>query len=368
MKIRFIILSILSSLFSSCIQDEPLNREADIEDITVEDYFVDRSISEDNNIELILADGADLSEVTPIIRLTPGATVEPESGTVQDFSDEKVVVYKVTSEDGRYTKEYNVKVSEIKLKYGFEYWTTAGTEKFSYPILSDATWSNANSGVILAIMMGAINPDRFPTEEGSDDDVVAGEHSAILRTIQGGTVIGKYYAIFAGNLLRGDFFANISNPLKSLKLGRNHPKKMGKPILFKGYYKYKPGEKMTDKNGDEMVGKIDSFSMYAAIFRVTKGAAPNKEYLDGETILTSERVVARAEWNTESADMIEKPAINGFTEFAIPFKYTGVLDYDTYDYRLTIVCSSSKDGNLYEGAVGSTLVVDELEVVCDSIE
>lgn len=373
MKHTTLSLTLLSALIiyghSSCIKDEPLNREADIEDIIVEDNtFIDRSIAEDNTIELVLSGSAILSEIKPTITLSPGATVEPASGTTVDFSDGKQVVYTVTSQDKQYTKQYTVRVSEIKsLKYDFDGWSMAGTEKYPFPILTDPAWSNANTGVVLAIMMKAIDPDRYPTDKGVGEDVVKGAHSASLQTIEGGTILGKYYAIFAGNLLRGDFSANMSNPLKSLKLGRNHPKELGKPALFKGYYKYTPGKVMTDKNGNEMVGKTDKFSMYAAIFRVTKGAEPKNEYLDGETILTSERVVARAEWDPTSTKMVERAAVNGFTEFYIPFEYTGTLNYDEYDYRLTIVCSSSKDGNLYEGAVGSTLVVDELEITCDPI-
>ena len=32
-------------------------------------------------------------------------------------------------------------------------------------------------------------------------------------------------------------------------------------------------------------------------------------------------------------------------------------------YKLAIVCSSSKDGDKFQGASGSTLIVDDLEVI-----
>ena len=38
--------------------------------------------------------------------------------------------------------------------------------------------------------------------------------------------------------------------------------------------------------------------------------------------------------------------------------------YDsTKEYKLAIVCSSSKEGDKFKGAANSTLIVDELEVV-----
>ena len=43
------------------------------------------------------------------------------------------------------------------------------------------------------------------------------------------------------------------------------------------------------------------------------------------------------------------------------------LEGKAYDkektYKLAIICSSSKEGDKFKGAVGSTLIVDELEVL-----
>ena len=38
-----------------------------------------------------------------------------------------------------------------------------------------------------------------------------------------------------------------------------------------GYYKYKAGEKFTDKNGKEVAGKKDDFAIYAVFFTTDKG-------------------------------------------------------------------------------------------------
>ena len=35
------------------------------------------------------------------------------------------------------------------------------------------------------------------------------------------------------------------------------------------------------------------------------------------------------------------------------------------EYKFAIVCSSSKDGDTFKGAGGSTLIVDEFEIICE---
>ncbi|MDR2910223.1 MAG: InlB B-repeat-containing protein [Bacteroidales bacterium] len=50
------------------------------------------------SIVLVMAEGIDVSSLTPVISLAPGASIKPESGVVQDFSQQ--VDYIVTAEDG----------------------------------------------------------------------------------------------------------------------------------------------------------------------------------------------------------------------------------------------------------------------------
>lgn len=367
MKLKKSFLFVTLALFMfSCIKDEAPNMEADIVDMTVEnDTFITRAISE-YTVQLIVSEKADYSHIVPVIEVSPGATIQPASGMAQDFSNNKYVKYTVTSEDGKYHKEYTVTVtSKISLKHTFDDWTTMGTGKSLYPVLSDLLWSNANSGLSILVGTGSLDIEQYPTDKTTD--CVDGKYAVILQTIKGTTIFGKNYPIFAGNLFRGAFSANMSNPLKSLKLGQAHPIENGKPVMFNGYYKYTPGEIFTGTNGEIVTNRTDSLSMYATLFKVTKGAPASEEYLDGETIITSDRVVASARWALKAKDIEEIPSINGFTKFSIPFKYTEDMDYTKNDYRLTIVLSSSKDGNEYQGAVGSTLIADDLEIICDPI-
>ena len=68
-------------------------------------------INEDKTITFKVAETAtddDLKALKPIITISENATVTPESGVTQDFSGNKVVIYKVTSEDGTTVTEYKV--------------------------------------------------------------------------------------------------------------------------------------------------------------------------------------------------------------------------------------------------------------------
>ena len=52
-----------------------------------------------------------MSQLAPQFRLTPGATISPESGSLQDFS-KGAVTYTVTSEDGKWTRTYTVSIKQ----------------------------------------------------------------------------------------------------------------------------------------------------------------------------------------------------------------------------------------------------------------
>lgn len=72
-------------------------------------------------------------------------------------------------------------------------------------------------------------------------------------------------------------------------------------------------------------------------------------------ILTIRVAVARLEDGTDKAE---------WTAFNVPFEYLEGKAYDKEKtYKLAIICSSSKEGDKFKGAVGSTLIVDELEVL-----
>ena len=80
------------------------------------------------------------------------------------------------------------------------------------------------------------------------------------------------------------------------------------------------------------------------------------ETLDGTNIDSDDaRIVARARLEDGSAK-------EEWTPFELEFNWTGEYDPNK-TYKLAIVCSASKEGANFNGAVNSTLIVDNLEIV-----
>lgn len=172
-------------------------------------------------------------------------------------------------------------------------------------------------------------------------------------------------AITAGTLFTGKFALAMDTTLKSTKFGL--PYRM-EPATFKVTYKYTPGtefykqivvEKTTDEgekekdNDAELVpGKTDECSVNAYLYEVSS----LDETLNGTNINTSDKVILKA-------TLPDGNAKADFTTLELPFIPTGNGTYDPAKmYKIAIVCSSSKDGDKFEGAPESTLYIKHLEV------
>ncbi|MEJ5090142.1 PCMD domain-containing protein [Sphingobacterium faecium] len=58
-----------------------------------------------------------------------------------------------------------------------------------------------------------------------------------------------------------------------------------------------------------------------------------------------------------------------WTAFEVPFSFVNGKSFDpSKEYMYTIVFSSSKEGDMFNGAVGSTLYIDEVELVTNQIK
>ena len=89
--------------------------------------------------------------------------------------------------------------------------------------------------------------------------------------------------------------------------------------------------------------------------------------LDGSNSLTSENIVAKAQISEEDAVETDE-----WTAFELPFepmngKEINKSKLQNCKYKLSIVLSSSVEGAYFKGAVGSTLYVDELELISEEI-
>ncbi len=343
-------------VLSSCIKEEALNAEADITNITVKGTeLIRKPVITNNTIQLYVNGWADVTHLAPVFNLTEGATIEPKDSTVRDFTQPQQ--YVVTSQDGQWKKAYTVSFianNDIATAYHFE--TLKVDNTVSYDTFVDKTpdggtfeWASGNSGV--SFILSGKGAKDYPTSQS--DDGYKGK-CLKLTTISTGAVGALFGSpIAAGNLFTGSFELDFGDTGKSTHFGVPFRQT---PLALVGYYKYKVGDKFTDKNQTEIKDRKDDFALYAVLFETGDGV----EYLDGHNSLTSDRIVLKA--------MLEdRKETNEWTRFSIPFK---AVDGRTIDveklkegkYSLAIIMSSSKDGANFEGAVGSTLYVDELEL------
>ena len=89
-----------------------------------------------------------------------------------------------------------------------------------------------------------------------------------------------------------------------------------------------------------------------------------KILLYGDDVQTNPQIVALAKFD----DL--KPT-DEWTYFELEYKYRQGVDDEILNklgYNLTVVFSSSRSGDTFEGAVGSTLYIDKVRIICDTTE
>lgn len=117
-----------------------------------------------NTIDIEVANGTDLTALEPTITLFNGATVNPASGTITDFSSGSVT-YTVTAEDGTTTQDWAVTVTEAALANTAPTITSPSTssvaENQTSAIDVDATDDNDAEGSELQYALSGSNDDAM---------------------------------------------------------------------------------------------------------------------------------------------------------------------------------------------------------------
>uniref|UniRef100_UPI00402A5DCE PCMD domain-containing protein n=1 Tax=Prevotella sp. TaxID=59823 RepID=UPI00402A5DCE len=377
--------SILS--LTSCFKDEPLNAECDIEQAYIHPgpllklWFANAADtlvnvqSDQDKIEFTMRPFASLKKQAPEFRLTPGATIQPESGSVHDFS-KGPVTYVVTSEDKQWTRTYQVSIKKgqtaMSNEFEFEF-ENAYLNKGYYNWKENWNgeeldiWATGNPG--FKISNSSAKPEEYPTtmiEEGCQGK---GVKLTTQRTSKLADMVKK--PIAAGNLFIGQFDATdaLRDAMKATKFGRPFSFS-SKPLKLEGWYKYQAGEKFTDKEMKELDRK-DYGTIYAVLYENIDEKG-NQVVLYGDNIQSSKQIVALALVG-ETHDDNGKVAIGNTPEwhhFSVDFDYQSYgktidpVKLKNGGYSLAIVCSSSSDGANFLGAVGSTLWVDSFKLIC----
>lgn len=371
---------------SSCFKDEPLNAECDIvrawvhyddpQECTwnLSDTIINNVYSSENTVTFKVKPGTDRTALAPEFGITEGAVLTPASGTERDFSNGPLT-YTVTSQDGNWQRVYQVEFVEerrtVRTTMNFDFervtvFTDDITKKQYYKwsdLKEDGTeannWASGNGG--FSISNPSAKLDDYPTVTVDDGY----EGKAVRLTTRATGPLGSMarMPMAAGNLFLGEFITEsaLKDALHSTHFGVPFDKK---PLKFTGYYKYQPGEIFKDRYGNEYPDRIDEGAVYAILYR-NHDADGNPVHLYGDNVQTSDLIVAKA-------IVPEVRLTSEWTAFEVDFDYYGnEVDQDllnTFGYNLAVVFSSSKDGAYFNGAVGSTLYIDKVSVVCETDE
>lgn len=342
----------------SCIRQEAPNAEADILSCRLPGVtMTTHPIISNNSVRIFVAPGTDISALAPEFTLTPGATIYPPSGTERDFHTPQE--YTVTAADGIWEKTYSVSVVDTELATIYNFEDTLGGQKYYIFVEREAgkvvmEWASGNAGYALTGVPRTA--DDYPTFQLADGRT--GKCLSLVTRSTGffGQLMGM--PIAAGNLFIGSFDVNnaMASPLKATRFGLPFRQV---PTYLAGYYKYKAGNRYTE-GGSPVSGKRDICDIYAIMYE-TSESVPT---LDGTNAFTSPNLVSMA--RIEAAKETEK-----WTYFKLPFitlpgKFIDKEKLRDGKYNISIVFTSSLEGAYFNGAIGSTLLIDEVELVYHS--
>ncbi len=374
----FLFFALFALLLSSCIRDEAANAECDI--LAVDAMWLDEHrgviigapVITNNSVSVMVKPGTDRSALNPSFVLTEGARLAV-AGNVGQFVDGNGVTldfntpqtYMTLSADGKWSKEYVVSFTYPNMLkvLSFENYSLDGKYYRWYEIDENDSenperyyWASGNAGYAFT-GRGKV-PEDFPTsvaQNGVNGSCVK------LTTCDTGS-FGKMAGmpIAAGNLFIGEFQSEnaMRKPLEATRFGFQLVN--NKPLMLTGYYKYSAGDVFTDKKKNEVPEKSDTCSIYSVLYEVEPD---DFVPLDGSNVMSSERVVMVAQ--------IENPGEpDDWTYFEAPYRLREGKVFDSErmnnsGYAITVVASSSKGGDFFEGAVGSTMYIDEFRIVWD---
>lgn len=211
---------------------------------------------------------------------------------------------------------------------GFNEWSQNGKTWLPYAQGGAQDWDTGNGGVT-TITNSNVVPEYTK--------VMAGAVAVKMTSIK-----VAFVGFAAGNLFTGYFkfdAGSISDPTAMVHFGRPYA---ALPIQLKGYYSYKPVTINISKNGDHM-GEMDQCNIYIVLEKWGEGVTERP---------SSPTEIGRGDFRTSESNDTYKP-------FVADINYVSNEMPD----HVVIVATSSIYGEQFTGGEGSTLYVDEFELV-----
>ncbi|TDQ19023.1 putative glycosyl hydrolase or carbohydrate binding protein [Algoriphagus boseongensis] len=353
---KYSILFFSTIFLFSCVKEDffGLSNYGNIKSIVVSNQASNPVINTNEfTVEVEIPAGVDLSNISiQSLELSSFATADKQVGDKLDLREPQQIL--VRAEDGSlhtWTITSFVASATPQLNNGnLNQWYKTGSDYYEPGKDAASTiWGTGNPGTQILNKLATV-----PFDLGN------GNLAAQMITLDNGRLAGTFGApISAGSIFTGVFDSDKidpSNPQAAIDFGTPFS---GRPEKLRLKYKYQAGEVNKDKQGNEL-GYPDMLDIYALL----------EIRLGGKT----ERLATA--WfrsSNNQADMIV---------LEIPFTY-GELDSTFPDYmkpvdqayvssdsaafvlptHIIFVASSSFDGANFSGAIGSTLIIDDVEMV-----
>lgn len=214
-------------------------------------------------------------------------------------------------------------------------------------------WDSSNPGTTqgMGSMSGGLNPTQGTTEVKH-----SGTHAAHLETQW------AVMKLAAASLYTGKFNKLVDTRGAKIDFGQPFT---SRPVALKGWYQYAP--EMIDNEKQEVgnSGVLETGdSDLCAIYIILAKGVHQVDNTNTSTLLTMENVwkdnnfIAYGELPADQCVDTE----GEWKEFTIPLQYKEG-QFGEQPTHLIIVCTSSKYGDYFTGAVGSTLYVDDFSLV-----
>lgn len=240
------------------------------------------------------------------------------------------------------TATFTTESATVLPNSSFENWQTLSSSAMVlYSPGEEMFWDSGNHGSA-TLNKNVTTPDETYKHSGRYSVKLQSQFVGVLS-------IGKFAAgnLFVGQYLRTDGTDGV------LSFGRPFT---SRPTKLKGYIKYNPGTVDYSSTSELAKGATDIGSIYIAIGDWSEPIeirTKDKKLFDKN----DEKIIAYGEWDltgeTQGAD-------GGLLEFEIPLDYRSLDRIPSY---LVLVASASKYGDYFTGSTGSTMWIDDLELI-----
>jgi hypothetical protein len=280
--------------------------------------------------------------LNPVVTVSPGASVVPSSGSPVVLDNaEDFVKYTVTAEDGFGSKNYIFTIRDNQIpNAGFENWfneTGMNSQPFLQPgkYLESTVWTTTNMGTSIYSIYGTT-----PIQDGTNK-------MAKIETVETVAI-----PLVAGALYLGEFdldaaIAEPGNMAAAAKLGIPF---IDKPRAVQFKYSFESGDQMIQAELKDPGNLFGGFDVYNVEGTDKFGIKAVLEKRTGDMVT----IIAQAEYESDQE-------IVTMTELKMELQY--LSEDDPTHFHISF--SPSVDGGTFKGAIGSSLIIDDLKMIYD---